>query len=52
MSIKNYRPFKHTGTVDQAGPDEYYDRKHHSYQDKPVNIHRVINLKKQYRQQV
>ena len=28
------------------------DRKHRSYKDKPVNIHRVINLKKQYKQQV
>lgn len=28
------------------------DKKHRNYKDKPVNIHRVINLKKQYKQQV
>ena len=29
-----------------------YDKKHRNYVEKPVNIHRVINLKKQYKQQV
>lgn len=28
------------------------DKKHKKYKEKPVNIHRVINLKKQYKQQV
>ena len=28
------------------------DRKHRRLKEKPVNIHRVINLKKQYKQQV
>lgn len=51
VSIKNYRPFKH---VDKDGVEEpaFFDKKHRRMEDKAVNIHRVINLKKQYKQQV
>ena len=55
VSIKNYRPFKHIETDGSAKEPEqamYADKKHRNNKEKPVNIHRVINLKKQYRQQV
>ena len=58
VSIKNLRPFRHRADDGEAqGQDEQgaslkEDRKHRRLKEKPVNIHRVINLKKQYKQQV
>ena len=53
VSIKHYRPFRHLppGADTQEQP-EVFDKKRRNYQDKPVNIHRVINLKKQFKKQV
>ena len=54
VSIKNLRPFRHRPD-DGEGQDEMgtaiagEDRKHRRLKEKPVNIHRVINLKKQYK---
>ena len=56
------RPFRHRpegaaaddkdGERQQLAETAVEDKKHRKYKEKPVNIHRVINLKKQYRQQV
>ena len=54
VSIKNLRPFRHKpdGAEGEQQIQEADDKKHRKYKEKPVNIHRVINLKKQYKQQV
>lgn len=53
VSIKHLRPFRHGSQYgDQEVPEQpiAFDKKHIQYKEKPVNIHRVINLKKQYKQ--
>ena len=55
VSIKHYRPFRHQtaeGQDGDAGEELVRDNKRRQYKDKPVNIHRVIALKKQFKQQV
>ena len=53
VSIKHYRPFRHNARAeadeDQAGHEVVYDKKRREQKDKPVNIHRVIALKKQFK---
>uniref|UniRef100_A0A7S3MMV1 Uncharacterized protein n=1 Tax=Favella ehrenbergii TaxID=182087 RepID=A0A7S3MMV1_9SPIT len=54
VSIKHYRPFRHLKDGEEgANVDEFdYDKKHRKNKEKSVNIHRVIALKKQFKQQV
>ena len=55
VSIKNLRPFRHRPDGEEADGGIVaapIDKKHRKFEEKPVNIHRVINLKKQYKQQV
>ena len=53
VSIKHYRPFRHNAMgEDQPEEEVYFDKKRRMIKDKPVNIHRVIALKKQYKQQI
>ncbi len=47
VSIKHYRPFRHNAMGEEQPEEEvYFDKKRRMIKDKPVNIHRVIALKK------
>ena len=58
VSIKHYRPFRHLSSedaeklADAERSASKSDKKKLSFKEKSVNVHRVIAMKKQFKQQV